>query len=80
MNHVKRKNASGDTHHIRVSHVTHRNESCVSYELVFRVNLCGSVVMNHVKHKHGPGDTHHIRISHGKRHVTPVNESCRTYE
>jgi len=62
--------------HISMSHVTHTNESCHTYEWVMSY-----IWMSHVTHMSESCHAHewvmsHIRMGHG----TDMNESCHTYE
>ena len=61
--------------HIRMSHVTHMNESCHTYEWVM-----SHIQMSHVTHTNEPCHTYNWVMSHiWMSHVTHTNEPCHTY-
>jgi len=62
--------------HISMSHVTHMNESCHTYEWVM-----SHIWMSHVTHINEPCHTYQWVMSHiWMSHVTHKNEPCHTYE
>ena len=59
-----------------MSHVTHINEPCHTYEWVM-----SHIWMSHVTHMNEPCHTYEWVMSHMRMsHVTYMNESCHTYE
>ena len=62
--------------HIWMSHVTHMNESCHTYEWVM-----SHIWMRHVTNMNESCHTYECVMSHiWMSHVTHMNESCQTYE
>jgi len=59
-----------------MNHVTHMNESCLTYEWVM-----SHIWMSHVTHMNESRLTYEWVTSHiWMRHVSHMNESCHTYE
>jgi len=62
--------------HVRMSHVTHTNVSCHTYECVM-----SHIQMSHVTRTNVSCHTYKWVMSHVRMcHVTHTNESCHTYE
>ena len=62
--------------HIRMSHVSHVNESCHTYDWVM-----SHIWMGHVTHMNESCHTYEWVMAHiWMSHVSHMNESCHTYE
>jgi len=70
--------------HICMSHVTHMNESCHTYESVMSHTYAWVTWhkwMSHVTHMNQSCHTYDWVMSHiRKSHVTHMNQSCHTYD